>query len=228
MKGYEENELCYTLKDQIRLEGDLENAKQRLALKHDFNLFDAFRIFEKYSSGYITKYDLEDGLAKLGIYGPRQEINLFMKRYDTNQDGRLRFSEFADALTPKDRVYANMLNERRSNYNVRNPEDAFSYLTKLDFTDLLKKMLRIEGQSEDIRKSVNRRPLFRISDAFEALDENKNGYLSKQEFGSLLEEHRLYASQKDLDLLFSKYDRDRDGRVSYSEFFNEILPKEGY
>ena len=70
MKGYEEDHLIYALKDQIRIEGDLETAKHNIALKHDFNLYDAFRLFDKYNLGYLTKYDLQDGLAKLGIYGP--------------------------------------------------------------------------------------------------------------------------------------------------------------
>ena len=43
-----------------------------------------------------------------------------------------------------------------------------------------------------------------------------------------MEEHRFYATNKELELLFSKYDRDRDGRVTYSDFFSETLPKEAY
>jgi Ca2+-binding EF-hand superfamily protein len=52
--------------------------------------------------------------------------------------------------------------------------------------------------------------------------------LTKNEFGSILEEHNFFATNKELDLLFNKYDRDRDGRVTYSEFFTETLPKETY
>ena len=49
MKGYEEDHLVYTLKDLISIENQLESAKQSLSLKYDFNLFDAFRLFDKYN-----------------------------------------------------------------------------------------------------------------------------------------------------------------------------------
>lgn len=58
MKGYEEDHLVFTLKDQISIESQLENAKQTLSLKYDYNLFDAFRLFDKHNLGYFNKYDL--------------------------------------------------------------------------------------------------------------------------------------------------------------------------
>ena len=84
-------------------------------------------------------------MNKLGIYGPRNEINLFFKRYDLNSDGKITFSEFAEAFSPKDKIYADNLMNKRSNYSVRYPEDAFSYTTKLDLADLIRKMLRSES-----------------------------------------------------------------------------------
>jgi Ca2+-binding EF-hand superfamily protein len=196
-------------------------------MKHDFNLFDAFTFFDKYNSGYLYKIDIKQGLDKLGIYGPRHEIDLWFKRHDSNGDGKLRFSEFSDAFTPTDKIYADLLNNRRSS-GARYPEDAFSFSTRLEFANCLRKMLRNEGFAEDLRQSIQRRPLFRVSEAFEAIDVDNNGFLTKQEFGKLLEEHRFYATNKELDLLMSKYDKDRDGRVSYSEFFSETSPKKGY
>lgn len=54
---------------------------------------------------------------------------------------------------------------------------------------------------------------------FNELDQNGNGYLSKEEFAKFLEENSFYATGKELDLLSERFDRDRDGRVTYSEFF---------
>ena len=41
-----EDETVRALKEYINLEGKLENAKINLALRYDFNLFDAFRVFD--------------------------------------------------------------------------------------------------------------------------------------------------------------------------------------
>jgi Ca2+-binding EF-hand superfamily protein len=47
-----------------------------------------------------------------------EELDLFFKRYDKDQDGRIRFSEFCDAFTPADAYYATLLN-RRTSSNTR-------------------------------------------------------------------------------------------------------------
>ena len=58
----EEDELVRSLREQISLEKEIENAKISLAQRSDFNLFDAFRIFDVDAKGYINYSDLKDGL----------------------------------------------------------------------------------------------------------------------------------------------------------------------
>lgn len=71
-----------------------------LVQRIDFNLFDAFSIFDLNKNGYISLTEFKNGLADLGIYTTYDEIDLFFKRYDKNKDGRLRFTEFSDAFLP--------------------------------------------------------------------------------------------------------------------------------
>jgi len=44
-------------------------------------------------------------------------------------------------------------------------------------------------------------------------------------FKFLLQDYGIYASRKDVENLMDRYDKDKDGRVSYSEFLNEVTPK---
>jgi len=46
MLPYEEDELCRSLKEYISIEKDIENSKSILALKTDFNLQEAYKIFD--------------------------------------------------------------------------------------------------------------------------------------------------------------------------------------
>lgn len=62
--------------------------------------------------GEIFRFELSDALKKHGIYADRSEIELLYKRFDRNKDGKLRFSEFADAISPLDRLAADALNRR--------------------------------------------------------------------------------------------------------------------
>ena len=62
-------------------------------------------------------------------------------------------------------------------------------------------------------------------DAFNACDADKNGYITRDEFKKILREYGFYALDSELTWLVDRYDRNRDGRISYSEFIDEILPK---
>jgi EF-hand domain pair len=101
LKQDDEEELIRALKEQINLEKELEDAKGRLALQPDFNLMDAFQMLDRTARGYVTATELHDILADLGNYALRENVSLFHRRYDRNNDGRLLYSEFCDAFTPK-------------------------------------------------------------------------------------------------------------------------------
>jgi Ca2+-binding EF-hand superfamily protein len=102
----DEDELVRALREQISLERELENAKIVLVQTPDFNIFDAFRIFDLDSRGWISLSDLKIGLNEIGVYPDHEELALFFKRYDKDNDGRLRFSEFSDSFTPLDIYYS--------------------------------------------------------------------------------------------------------------------------
>jgi len=55
------------------------------------------------------------GLNEIGIFPSNEELDLYIKRYDKNNDLRIRFSEFCDSLTPTDSYYATLVNRRTSN-----------------------------------------------------------------------------------------------------------------
>lgn len=52
-----EDETVRALKEYINLENKLENSKINLALRYDFNMYDAFKVFDQYSTGFITVSD---------------------------------------------------------------------------------------------------------------------------------------------------------------------------
>jgi Ca2+-binding protein (EF-Hand superfamily) len=113
---YEENSeieaLIHTLKQFVLLDKDLEVAKQDLALRPDFNILDFFRTFDEEDSGALGSAEVEAGMRRYGIYPNREELYLFVRRFDKDNDGKLRFSDFAEMVTPKQQEYAALLNNR--------------------------------------------------------------------------------------------------------------------
>lgn len=74
---HEEDALVNGLRDLIAQERELENAKIALTMKPDFNLHDAFVIFDNCRQGCITQADLREGLAAIGVFPTAEEVSLF-------------------------------------------------------------------------------------------------------------------------------------------------------
>lgn len=62
-------------------------------------------------------------------------------------------------------------------------------------------------------------------DAFKSVDMNEDGVVTGKEIRSLLNSKGIYVGHSDVDKLMDKLDKDRDGRISYSEFAEEFMPK---
>jgi Ca2+-binding EF-hand superfamily protein len=87
LKAKDEQEFVRVLKDIIEYNRSIESIKNDLALRKDFNLFNAFNVFDTSRKGYITSKELEAGLNTFEIYPSKDELFLLMKRFDPNLDG---------------------------------------------------------------------------------------------------------------------------------------------
>jgi len=226
MKGNEEDQLANALKEQIELDKDLESIRIDLALRRDFNLLDTFKFFDLEGAGSIGKRDLKNGLNELSVFPTNDELYLVLRKFDKDNDGLLRFSDLSEILTPKDAEYAEVLNKREAAYTQGgNLNDVFSEQTIFLLKKLLNKVISNEAYSESIRQRLNRRPLFNLWEAFKALDRDNNGFISSFEFKDMLVDHGFFPSQKEISSLVDRYDKNQDGKISYSEFIQEITPK---
>ena len=117
----EQAEFSKVLKDNIFLERELESAKIEAALKGDFNLLDAFKIFDTRGSGNISVQDVISALRDSLQFDQftHDDVYLLFRRHDTNQDGKLNFTEFSNLLLPVSKEYAALLTDRPDFYMSR-------------------------------------------------------------------------------------------------------------
>ena len=223
-QSLEEKELVVWFEEEIKVSREIERKKNELALKHDFNLFDAFRLFDKYEIGSITSSDFEETFRYYSFYPPRDEVYLLVKHFSNYHDNKLRFADFSELLTPKQEEYARILRNRGS-ANPINVESLFSTETITVLLDCFKLLLDAESLAERVRQRLSRIPNFNLHQAFIAIDKDRNGFITIDEFQSVLQSHGIFATSKDLLNLMQKYDKNKDGRVSYSEFIEEVTPK---
>jgi Ca2+-binding EF-hand superfamily protein len=220
----EEDDLVHALKELCDLEGELERAKQNLAMKSDFNITDAFNIFDQARYGSVSVYDIQSGLNAIGVYPTFEECELFVLRWDKNGDRRLSYSEFSEAFLAHDSYYAGMVNRRGSNYvpRVIRRDDVFLPNTSFEFQSMWRTHFRVETANEYLRKRLASRPGFNMYEAFNSLDFNDTGAFSAYELKRMIESRGYFVGYKEVEHVVAKMDKNRDGRVAFTELGDEL------
>lgn len=214
----DEDELVNGLRDLIRVENDIEREKITLAQKSDFNLTDAFKIFDTNYCGHLCVTELRDGLAAIGVFPTSEELDLFITRYDKTGDRRLSMREFSDSFLALDAYYAGMVERRLSNHRpIYRRDDCFMASTAADFKAVWRTHFRSEVVAESTRQRLQRMPYFNVYDAFNSLDQNDSGRISRDEFKRLIQSRGYYVSEKEATEIVDKMDKNKDGRVSFAE-----------
>ena len=146
-----------------------------------------------------------------------------MTRWDKNGDRRLSFSEFSEAFLAHDSYYSSMVNRRGSNYvpRVIRRDDVFLPNTAFEFQSMWRTHIRVENANETLRQRLAARPGFNMYEAFNSLDFNDSGAISAYELKRMIESRGYFVGFKEVDHVIDKMDKNKDGRVNYSEFVEE-------
>lgn len=126
----EQAELAQALKEIIFLERELESSKIDLALKSDFNLMDAFRLFDSRGYNFLSAEDLVHGLHNALDFTQfsQDDIYLLLRRADRLGRGRIDFHEFGEVFLPHSQEYAALVTDR-PDYYIRRGCDVAHFFT---------------------------------------------------------------------------------------------------
>ena len=159
-----------------------------------------------------------------------KDIYLYMSRYDRDRDGRLRYSEFCDSFLPTDPFHASLL-AKKAPLQVSNIQNMRKDLLFYPETrELLVTCWRMhfdhERDAELIRQQIaSIQPQFDSYHCYQLIDFRNDGQIDPSEIKELLIRHGVYVSEKEICALIDRYDRTKDGRISYTEFIEELQPK---
>ncbi len=108
---------------------------------------------------------------------------MFFRRYDSDNDGRLSFSDFCAAFTPISKEYATLLTSRPDFFagKARSPQEFFNLDTRDEYRRAWSSHFSTERATECLRMRLHRRAQFQLKDAFAYIDKNANGYLTLDE-----------------------------------------------
>lgn len=75
-------------------------------------MMDAFQMIDIKGRGWITALELREALEDFGVFTHINDVQLFVRRYDRDSDGRILYSDFCQAFCPKDSLCSALVNQR--------------------------------------------------------------------------------------------------------------------
>lgn len=164
-------------------------------VKLNYSLEDVFKIFDRDGDGLITRQELIDSFHNFGLGLTNAQIDKVLKMIDTNKDGQIRFEEFK-------RVFDRELSL----------EPVESKILELDWKDELFNRINTAIKTYNVD----------LTEAFSALDENKDGRITKGEFIATFNRMGVNLSKAQFDELWNTVDKNKDGSISYAELITQL------
>lgn len=92
----------------------------------------------------------------------------------------------------------------------------------------LSEAIQLERRLEKSKQDIVLRPDFNTFDVFRMFDEKSDGAITIVDFQRGLRDLVINYTESDSELFFRRYDRNRDGRLSFSEFVAALTPDDPY
>ena len=222
LNDFEKNQFNEFLKLLMNVEKDIEQKKIDLVLHSDFNCEDAFRIFEKNGRGFLTKDDLKYGLYLLGINASDFVIDLLFKRFDLQKLDEINYADFFDMLIPFQKKYRNEVEQRPPlSYSSFQNIEIFSQKTIICLRNVFNLIINCEIKINEMRKNFSIL-IRRLKDIFRMFDINELGFFNFQDFLRYLKDNEMLDEALNVDLLFIRLDKNRNGKIDFTEVADEI------
>jgi Ca2+-binding EF-hand superfamily protein len=172
------NEFASIIKEQLRIESQLEKNKAALLSQADFNLMDAFRMIDNQDKCFVTLYEFKEALKRLGVPSNDLSVEMLYKRYNKDCNGKFQFSDFCEMMLPKEASSLNII-YKRSPSGEEVPKLSKEAIEA--FKMILKESLELELAGEEIRLKFNKNPKFNLCRLFEDINRSATGYISLNE-----------------------------------------------
>ncbi|CAK76686.1 unnamed protein product (macronuclear) [Paramecium tetraurelia] len=201
------------LLEQLNTERQIEELKRKLVIAQDFNLPQLFQIIDKNQTQNITFDELFQGFQEIGLKVDYNQLFLVYTRFsEFNSIDRMSLQEFEHLFLPLGQTSKQ---QKRQN-TLLGPQ------TKSNLNELIKLYQTNELRFENARSLLQRESID-IQQIYQMIDVNQSRNIGLNEFMNAL---NLYSAVKvvpsEAALLFMRFDRSRNGTISFMEFKREM------
>ena len=183
-----------------------------------------FRLFELEGRGFLTKDDLKKGFNKFNLYPKDIDIKLLLKRYDLKKEGFLSYPDFFELIVPFSKYHKMMVENRGINSFLKeiNP-DEFNSETQRCIKNLFNEIFIGEYTLNKVKENFTSLKN-KLSHVFKLINGSDYGYISEKDFVIYIQKNNLFKDGNDVDLLFLRFNKLRNGTIGFEEILDEIEP----
>lgn len=209
-------EISNILREITKVCREIEANKQSIN-QHEFNIKELFMRMDSNGSGVLTKDELLEGFQKLSLEISDSDCRILMREYCLDDDLQIMsFKSFRQMFIPVNSVHSvTSLNSSR-----------VETLTKEDLrhvSNFMKNLVRSERKIEKLRQTLMEKKVDLLK-IFKILDAQNDGFLSGDDFIKFLVKNDISSNKTDINLIVSRFDKDKSQTISREEFVSELLP----
>lgn len=223
LSRHTEIELAQLLKAIAHYEKQIEAIKQILAENKSFDSYSAFNTIDVDRVGYIDARDLQLFLEQKGVSASNEEIIYLVHLFSQNKDQFITYSDFLDMILPATYpLLDESVTQRQTSFTRKEeelPYDLAWYLSRI-----FEKEISSFHTLQALKQGLVKRSDLDVIDAFKLLDNDKMGSLDRSHFHQVFKRNNIIVSEEDVSALLRRIDKDRDGRVSLSDFAEAVSP----
>ena len=211
----------------IYYENKIEHLKESLSLRDDLSIIEIFYLFDKDKSKYITICNFELICKKVfKVFPTKDQITLLFKRYkrDLNlnskniQDFSLMQDEFMNMLIPKKNDYISSTPNKNKGDKTKSK---LSKKSKNILIELIKCLIIKESDYYKIRCQLEQNDLEFIWQEIHKYSKDDIS-IGKKELNRFLEEYGYILGEKQIEIIFNIFDKDKKGLITDNDFFEEM------
>ena len=207
----------------LKLESTCLILKESLALREDITFKELFCLFDYHKNKNISIHEFKKVCKNtFGLYPTTDQVRLIFNRYDINKDEKLDLKEFLNMICPIKKEYLSILfGDKR----IQKPfKTELSEKSKKIIENLTKSIILNETNYYEIKEKmkINNFDKNEVWNILLQFAKNKN-YLNKKNFDKFLKSHSYYLTSYEIDIIFNKFDFDKDAHINLDDFKHEFI-----
>ena len=205
-----------------KMEDIIDSIRLSLCSLENFNEKNLFDFIDKKGKNNITLNDLILFLKGCQINFNEENLRKFIHNFDKDNDFCLNFNEFKGVILPRKYklLQKNVENSAQNNGNYYIIDENI----RKSFCNILIKEMELVDGCNKIIKEIQGGNGFTPYEAFLDIVNDDEGYINENNLAYFLIKNNIEIQKEDAHQLMFRLDKDNDGKISYDEFQDMLLP----